>query len=124
MGLVGSCTELSWRGGGEGEQNHCGPLFQTITQHYTKDSPCETLRANVSALKDVAMGSDSSPETHPGMWDLYCPESSRQTKGAGILPGKAVISDVAVLHTRADLEGADSWRRPADPPFTWTSGPS
>lgn len=29
-GLSGSCTQLSWHGGGVEEWNHCGPLFQTM----------------------------------------------------------------------------------------------
>ena len=72
---------LGSAGMGEGKKSritvvHCS---RQCTQNFTKNGSRQMLIANVSAFKDMPMGldSDSSPETHVGIWDFWCPESSR-----------------------------------------------
>lgn len=70
---------LGSAGMGEGKKSritvvHCS---RQCTQNFTKDGSHQTLRANVSAFKDVPMRLDSRPETYAGMWNFQGPESSR-----------------------------------------------
>lgn len=77
-------AQLAW---GEGRKSritvvHCS---RYCTQNFTKDWSCQMLRASVPAFKDVRMGLNAA---------------QRPTLGCGTyLPGKAVASELAILHT-------------------------
>lgn len=74
-GLSGSCTQLSWHGGGVKSGITVVHCSRQCTQNFTNHGTRPTLRANASACKDVPMGSDSSPETHPMVPDLLVPRN-------------------------------------------------
>lgn len=77
-------AQLAWGRGGKSRITvvHCS---RYCTQNFTKDWSCQMLRASVPALKDVLMGLNAA---------------QRPMLGCGTyLPGKAVTSELAILHT-------------------------